>query len=680
MTSSRFHRLGMLRAVGALALALFTFAAPPPAAAAQAQQCTATVPVPCPVAPPPPAITEEAVSLSRVMLFDTQHRSSRYERYQNEHIVTGPTALKFRLFNIATGGAILPMPGGEYGLVVDGVDHSKLTLASGAMTGSFAFDPAGHAKGWRRIQVREPSGALSPSWFIHIGTTRVDDTAPVATSVYSWTHGDGVKHRWAMVPWNAKPAPYPVPLRMWPSFNTPVPGKELHLSQLVPSPGTKLINGGNDVYSAFNRQSYFFSDLVKATSPLPLLDGPAGTATMPMATHIEVGRATATLDPASKPVRATYVLNSWALARIDENGTKKTLVGLRGWPGAFELVGDWSAIPVERRGLREAWAFRFKPSSLTVDVTAPLIDGRPPHIGNPIGFIADTQHNRILKLEADGRSHDTPWKVTEFITGLGDPFGMVVWENEIIVSERLAHRISAWDADTGAFKRVVLQCTGTSDYRLDSAREPIRRTGTLEAEALARRRALPCIAPEGMDLVGDTLYFGSWAQAQVRRLNLRTGALSVQGNVPVDGNSNFMIVAVSRGDFGPEGTAFATTWSIANSGFPVAIKPDGTQWYYRSNVSGAPTAGRGPVWGSFGYGSAVGVGLGRMVFSTSDFAINQVGLATAADPVVNITTYKAGKLDPLLYVQNGHSPYGYPLPWGKDAATDYRMTIHGHTK
>jgi hypothetical protein len=623
---------------------------------------------------PPPPVYSEPVNLSRVLLFREQHRGGRYEREQHEQVIVGSGALRFSIHDIASGGKLIPLPAGSYALLVDDVERGRIDVTGGTEA-RFTMVEADHKPGWRRVRVQEPSGSLSPTWFVHVGMTVADRVVPVATSVYDWTHGaKDPTHRWTWVPSDAKPARYPVAIREWPAFTTALPGKDLHLSALMPDTGSRLVDQVAP-YSTFGKQSYYYSDMVRKLPVLPLLDGPPGVGTMPMPTHIEMGRATQLADTASPPVRAVYVLNPWSLSRVNEDGTKRTLVGYRGWPGALELVGDWR-MPPERRGLHEAWAFRFDPASLALDLQAPLINGRPPHSGSPTGYIADTQNNRVLKVVFDGKSHETPAIVTEHITGINDPFGLVIWRGELIVSERLAQRIAAYDLATGAFKRVVLTCDGTH-YSLGLDREPVRLTGTAEAAALAKRREAPCVAPEGLDLDGDELVIGSVAQAQIRRLNLVTGALRVQGAVPIDAGSNFVVVAANDGTFGPPGTVFAATWSGTQFGYPIAIKPDGTRWTYMQNAVNAPSAGRGPLWASMSYSAAVGVRGGRLVFGSSEFGLHQIGKAQPTDPVIDIKKYAAGKLEvaPLLFGDGGFSPYGYTPP--RSANADYYLKVHG---
>jgi hypothetical protein len=668
--------------------------APPPAppAPAPAPEPTPSPPSPAPApepSPPPappsavPAITSEPLIATRIIAFSTQHGESRYERYQRTHVITGPTSLAIALWDLASGGVIKPLPGGDYVLMVDGAEHSRITVTAGAVSAGFPVSPATLAAGWRRVQVLDPTGALSPSWFVHVGTERVDDVVPVCTGSYEWANGS--RHRWCWVRHDAAPAPKPLAPRARPHFSTALPGASLYLEALVPPTTTTRITALGEVRSTFGKQAYFWQDLVRKLPQLPLLDGPRGVGTLYMPTHIEVGRATQTADPASAPVGALYVLDPWRLMRVNADGAIRTLVGWRhrsppaNWLARpdLELVGDWSAVPPERHGLHEAWGMAWDRRSLAVDTTAPVDpDGRQRHVGGPAAYITDSQHNRVLKAVFDGGSHTTPAKVTEFLTGLADPWDCVEHGAELIVSERGAHRICAYSMDTGELLRVLVQ--GEALATVDVNRF-VRRTAG--AEALAKRRAAPCVAPEGLARLGDWLYFGSIAQEQTRRVNLVTGELQVVAPFPVDLNSQFAKIAVSDGTFGPAGSVFVSTWGTTFGGWPTAALPDGKWWDYRTDAGSAgPKSGRGPNWGTFNYGTAVGIGGGRMVFGGSQYGLYQVTQALPGDPTVDAARYTKGSYSLIrgLYADGGYSAHGLPVPWGVTAELDYYLRTHGH--
>jgi glucose/arabinose dehydrogenase len=68
-----------------------------------------------------------------------------------------------------------------------------------------------------------------------------------------------------------------------------------------------------------------------------------------------------------------------------------------------------------------------------------------PHLGaGPRAYVSDSQNNRICMLQFSGTMHSPKPKVTEFITGLMDPWDIVEWGDELIISEREANRIVAY--------------------------------------------------------------------------------------------------------------------------------------------------------------------------------------------------------------------------------------------
>ena len=348
-----------------------TPAPPPPVPVPPAPEPPPPVPAPEPAPGSPPVmplVVVEPVDLSRLLLCDTYHYSSRSERYQRAQIITAPTfGLRYRLCNLAAGGAVLSLPPGTYALLVDGEEHATMAITGGTLLAFSGLSAAALAPGWRRISVRMPDGAVAPTWFVHIGAVRADDVVPVCTGSYDLTHGSAV-HRWAWVAADSRPARWPWAMSpAQPFSDTPTP-RDLVRETIVPDTGTRRINAHGSVRSAFNKQAYFFSDLVKRLPALPLLDGPRGIGTLCMPTHIEVGRATLTADPASRPIGALYVTDPWRLIRVNADGSIRTLVGWRhrsppsSWQAAqqdLDLVGDWSAIPPERRGLHEVWGWAW---------------------------------------------------------------------------------------------------------------------------------------------------------------------------------------------------------------------------------------------------------------------------------------------------------------------------------
>ncbi len=632
-------------------------------------------------------LVREPQNLADIILFRLQHQSSRYERFNRDVVLDGNYNLRATRFNISTGGGIIPFVAGTYHLIVDGKEHKPLEVEAGTTDIYFTGNTNEFSPGWRRLQVQRPGGQRSPSWFVHAGKEQVDNFVPVYTNVYDMINRTANHdHLWQLVSADAKPKPVPLSANKFfkPFSELPAPN-QLAFRQVAINCNEKRVYWNNGRPTFAGRQAYFYSDLIKDLPSLPLLDGPRGIGTMYMPTHINVGTATQTEDPTSTPRRVLYVCDPWRLVRMDVEGKITTLVGYRHkrahyWennnPPELELVGDWSAVPEERRGCHELWGFCWLSSTLVVDANAapiPAEENRKPHVHNPVGFLADTQMNRLLKLEFNSHSHLIQPKVSEFATWLNEPWDVVESNvpGNIIVSNRFAHEIIEINTQTEQIVRVIVK--GAPLSAMEKRYTP-RHTAPLEV-----RQQQPCVMPEGLFRLGDWLYFSSLSQQQVRRVHLVSGELEVITSFPVDGNSRYTKIAVSDGTFGPAGTVFVSTWSNRDGGYPFAYLPDGSPWKYYQFTANTPRMGVGPRLNSISYGSAVGIGSGRMVFGTAAYGLWDVSLKKEDDVVVDTARYKRGsdKLNPLLFTSEGFSAFGVPLPDG-DEDIDYVAQVGGY--
>lgn len=636
-----------------------------------------------------PVVSVQKLNLPRMVCIDTWHASGLYERFQRLVVWEGAEA-SVRLIrrNLAQDRTIPDFrPRRRYGLLVDGVERAAVDLAEGAGDAVFKLPLAGLASGWHELDISGlADGETCPRWFAFLRRDGAQpDLMPVCTGTYDISKArDASEHAWAWVPSRYQPTPSPLPPMAHAHFSEQA--RELmlqpmgyHIEGNVHFPNVDR----RGVVSTFGMHSYFFDDFISRYPRLALLDGPRGVGALSMATHIDIGTATRDADPASPPLRNVYVTDPWRLMRMTDDGHITTLAGWRhkgmashyrdtergtrkGLPGAtLELVGDWSRVPAERRGFHELWGMAWDKVSLVPDPKAAPIaaeGNRRPHVGNPACFVTDSQNDRVCRIEFDGRSHATPARVTEFLTGLADPWDIVSWGGSILVSERRAHRIAQYDVKTGRLQRVIVE--GAPLATIDATTRRVKTTAPL-----AELRAQACVAPEGLYLLDDWLYFGSFAQRQVRRVHLKTGELQVAvAEAPLSGNSKFVKIAVSDGSFGPRGAVFVQSWD--NGAPKTAFLPDGTQWKFR--LSG---------FNVDGYGTAVAVRNGRMYFGTSRYGIWRVGKG----PLMDARLFKQGHDEyvaahhKLLYGTGGFGHFGLSLPWGQSAAMDYYLAQCGHT-
>lgn len=616
--------------------------------------------------------------MSQLVLFEAYHRDSRYERFQRLQILSGDrAAVAFHGFNLASGGVQNVLAGSRYTLLVDGREAASVNVPAGTRRAEFDVDLRNVPAGWRKLEIGGlAAGESSPTWwaFVKRGTVAEQAFTPVVRGTYELTQAGGSNHVWALAPGRYNPTPRPLAPRAATPFDTALGRADMHCTQLVPLRFGDVHRpnmSADGILSSFDAQPYHWFDMVARLPRLACTDGPRGVGTVCMVTHLEVGRG---------PSGNMIFCDPWRVGKIGPDGTVTTLAGyrtrgvLRHWGDGsdVELVGDWSAIPAERRGFHELWGLAWDERTLTVNTSAapiPTEGNQQPHVTGPVAFVSDTQNNRICKLEFSPVSRAAPPKITEFLTGLADPWDVVYHDGVLYVSERLSHRVAAYDATTGTYLRTVVQ--GRALANVNQNREVVR-LATLDAI-----RAEACVAPEGMYRLGEWLYFGSKAQGQVRRVHLQTGALETVVNVPLDDNSKFVKLAVSDGSFGPAGSVFTCTWSNAQYGYPWSVRPDGTTWWWFSSSSGT-----GP-WEAFAYPTAVAVGQGRMVIGGVNEGVLMVTRRVAGDTASTDAVrrgageYRSRGLN-LLHGHNGFGFYGLPLPWGISSDIDAFLGFHGH--
>ena len=84
--------------------------------------------------------------------------------------------------------------------------------------------------------------------------------------------------------------------------------------------------------------------------------------------------------------------------------------------------------------------------------------------------------------------HGVPPKVTEFITGLNQPWDVIPVGVHLYVSDRMNHAIKVFDMDTAALVKTI-----------------------------------PVVQPEGMALLDGWLHYASIMSKSIRKINLATG-------------------------------------------------------------------------------------------------------------------------------------------------------------
>lgn len=644
--------------------------------------------------------------LSDVLWFTDARRGGSYERFQRLQVLTGnSSSLSFRRWVNAVASAIQQ---GTYELLIDDVVHTSTVVSSSVTTASFTVDLTVVADGWHKVEARLVGGfQRSAPWFVFFnrlnGTAPAQSQIPVITGTYDLSRGTDLM--WAMIPATFDPPEHPLEERSCTVFSDAASRTTLHRRDVVPIRHQNINRHSvtsNGIKSTFNTQNYFFSDLIRKYPPVHLLDGARGVGTLMMPTHIMVDRH-----------GGAYCMDPWRVVRVHQDGTISTRCGYRhyqpglnwsespSWdppgtpriPEDIELLGDWSAIPEERHGFHEIWGGAFDLNTVaasSLDTEAPQqlnsVNGEleHPHSTGPRLFVADSQNNRILLLTFQKDSFTAEPVVTEFLTGLDDPWDVVWVEDKIYVSERKDHRIVEYNATTGALVRVVVE--GAALASVNTSRF-VTRLATLDTI-----RAEDVVAPEGLFYQDDWLYFGSVAMAEVRRVNLLTGVIEVVCRPPVatDLNAHYIKISVSDGSFGPRGTVFVSTFSNATVFQPCGAYlpntgPEGTRWVLHAQ-SAEIDSGKDGLWHPLGYSTASGVGQGRLYAGSSEEGLVMLSKELISDPTPNYTQYNSGATlwkergYRLVYGDNGFGYHASALPWGDHPDIDYFLTWNGHVE
>ncbi len=619
------------------------------------------------------------MNLANMVVMKWYFEGGRYERYQRLVVLQGSSAkVEFFGYNWAGDGGGRALSASTYKLLVDGVERASVAVAANTVNSQFTLDLQPIADGWHELDiVGAPTETCAQFWvYVQKGGSPVNrSSVPVTLGTHSLVFDTHGLHCSGTVPAVFTPTVIPLKARETPDFNTALTRIDLVQTQLSPTRPDDVYRPtvtSTGLMTTANTQAYFWSDFVAKMPRVALLDGPRGRGCVVMPTMLLTAHA-----------GGTWFGDPWRIGKVDGDGTVKTLAGYRhrqpasfySGPQDLELVGDWSAIPVERRGFHELWGFAFDPRTLATNPNTAPIDGEQPHLVGPTMWVADTQNHRILKLVFSPVSRDVPPKVTEFITGLSEPWSVVYAQAKLYVSERTASRISVFDPDTGARLSTLLQ--GAALMSVSTRDRFPYRTATLEA---CQRE--PIVGPEGMAFQDGWLYVGSWAQRQVRRINLATQAVEVVvANLIMDNNSFFAQIAVGDGSFGPRGSVFVVTWSVVGYGYPHAYLPDGRPWDY---IAGSSEYGL--PWAFSSYPTAVAVGRGRMVHGAVNEGLLQMSRRLPSDARLDRNKYVAGAqqyaqrgLD-LIHGSAGWSFHGQPLPWGTSPEIDYYLEAQGHRR
>jgi hypothetical protein len=643
------------------------------------------------------------IPLTNLLLFTDHHYASRYERYQNVRVLNGDSErLRFHKFGFLTGGAEIPLiQGSTYRLLVNGNEMAQ-HVGAGEKSAYFTLDLTTLPdQTWLKLEIVGSPGEVTIPWamfFNRVAGAPVENPppAPVIAGSFDWVKASKPEHYFLEIPSAFRPTEQPLAVREYPPVAV---GDELVRTNVAVRRGAnirRLVRTPEGAVHTFNRQAYFFSDLIATYPRFPLLDGPRGRGSITMPTHVQPGRG-----------NKFYVCEPWRFIRVHEDGYVHTLAGWRhrqegetpptGWGKQnfwqeqdLEFVGTWDdSVPEDRRRFRELWGNAFWQRSIETNEEAAELPPEPghsdvwqkPHKIGVRAFLADSQMDRVVSLQFSPIIHGAP-VISEFFKG-ADCWDVVnTGIDTIAVSVRQENRIVEVRADTGEFVRNIVQGPAYGLYAtVQQQNRFVVRSVTLE-----QSRTADCLLPEGLACMDGWLYWGSVAQREVRRVNLTTGEIQVVCRPKLDNNSNFIKIAVSDGTFLPRHTVFSTSWTVATNGYPEAFVPqeDGTwkKLVYVRIDPGYPRTGRASAWSPVSYGSAVGVGDNRLAFGSAAEGLVMFSRALDTDAPIDVAKYRLGADEWHPWIKtHGDAGFGFaglPLPWGKSEAMDYYLRVNGH--
>ena len=660
--------------------------------------------------PPPPAgagvMEFRTLEMTRIVCAQSFHEpgGGNYLRFQSLEVWQGASATTSMLRMDLSQNAVKDhyRPAKTYTLLVDGQQRGQVVAAFGQALATCTVNCEGMTHGWHDISFGNlDNGECCPKWFIfyNVPGQPQPELMPVVEGTYelSKRHDVGVQ-AWTWMPTSYTPRAVPLDhFQQFTPFNYAT--QNIRRDELMPhfSDMHYLPNISKEgVISSYNMEPYFYDAgpiNVNAafTSKYPafaLYDGPRGVGTLWMTAHLGVGKATWERIEGSPFTNTVYGCDPWRVFKVHADGTITTLAGYRHEPmmnywkdirtsrATMTLVGNWNAIPVERRGFHELWGLAWDSSTLnSFSATERLNEfgfSRPTHTTNPVMFVTDSQNNRVCKLEFNGRDRSVPAVITEWLVGLADPWDIVEYGTSVLVSIRHDHAIREYDKATGALVRTVVE----RNPALPGDAAPLpgtqKRVMGLKNCTLAEAQAQPCLGPEGLYVLDDWLYYGSFVQRQVRRIHLIDGTIEVVPFQGVGGNAKYIKLAVSDGSFGPKGTLFVQSWEGLSKAGHEATLPGGARW-------SVPAGGDAYVRNT-SYGAAVAVGHGAFYTGHANAGIQRYYLGAPTDD--NLLT--AGwhefydKHYRIKYGPDGFGPHGIPLPWGESEAMDYFFLTNGH--
>lgn len=499
-----------------------------------------------------------------VLVFREWLDGDRYDRYQKNQILTGTTAnMQFRGISWYPnpGGASRQLGGSLYTLKLrpttfdnsaPWVDHASVTVTPNTVTSAtFVVRCSELTEGWYEFDI-DTHGSSSAGYtevvvpfmaYVDRGGPAQTDRVPLLTDTYALQLKGAITIYWGCSPPGGAPAfPYQLTDQDFPSItNFPSPLNATIMRDMIVigehnATDRQITRLANGALTTFNKMPYAWQDAVNKYPRFPLLDGPRGVGNLSTLFHAGVDRH-----------GGMYGADPWRIVRVMPDGKMVTRCGYRHrGPYAVnytlinnndsvatfmsrndvELIGDWSAIPQSRWGFHEIWGLAWDQNSLGLDNDSPTQVNpttgaiEHSHATNPRLFVTDSQNNRVLLLTFTKDSFSAEPVVTEFLTGLADPWDIAWHDDSIYVTERKGHRVAKYDATgaTGVLQDVLVN--GQALSTVDVNRIPVMIGSLYDVQRQ------DCVGPEGCFIQDGFLYFGSSVMRKVMKVNLTTKAVT----------------------------------------------------------------------------------------------------------------------------------------------------------
>ena len=569
-------------------------------------------PTPAPTAAPTPAPTSApqvfapvAISTAKMIvptsLLPRLEADRRYVRGTELHVLEGETGEIS--FEALVGSFERPR-------AFDAASYT-LTIADKQYTASpvgnkltFNVNPSDLPAGYHWLKLEAPTESVLPHFvYVKRGEFQhgmIPFTSSTHGVVAEWQPLKGVMVC-GEVDSRYVPAAQPLAIRKAVPFDTDPAPSDLYGYQPLPirrDDVCEIYRTKDGIYTTAYKQPYFNSDIVTGKR-----EGNAvrnGARGQNAASHFTFLGWSKRSDGKAKLI----ALTATALCAISEDGTLKVLAGethdaLPYWQDGTvgRMVGQWRCAP----GLKEPWGYASDPRTFDLNVGVPGDTGEDSHKRGVVSVVCDTGHSRVLKLVYDPLSHSIEPIITE-LAKLNRPFS-ARWakDGRLFVSEQNSRIVTIAD------------------------------DGTVETFLTAQA--------EGMDLVGEWLYFTSTLTGLIESVNINTSERRTHQKWRPLANSANAQIAVSGGEFGRPGTAFVCAFSERNTwGVPICLLPDdldGSKAYagwksWSEQIAKNMCAG---ITDNVTYPTAVAVGAQGLAYAGTAFGVQVLRKRFADEPL-----------------------------------------------